>query len=94
MLREAYKVHADLLALTMILLYTEFNHRPIPARDTMTAPSVFISYSQVSADQFIAAALTCFGAPDPTAGSPYGNWWECLGNERCQTTKVNHEYQN
>lgn len=40
--------------------------------------TVFISYSQgaaegrqVSADQFIAAALTCFGDPDPTAGSPW-----------------------
>jgi hypothetical protein len=37
----------------------------------MTAPTVFISYSQVSADQFIAAALTWFGDPDPTQGSPW-----------------------
>lgn len=34
------------LALTVIFLYTEFNHRPpTQVRDTMTAPSVFISYS-------------------------------------------------
>ncbi len=46
----------------------------------MTAPTVFINYSQgaaegrqVSADQFIAAALTWFGDPDPTAGSPWDN---------------------
>ena len=36
----------------------------------MTAPTVFISYSQASADQFIAAALTWFGDPDLTQGSP------------------------
>lgn len=34
-------------------------------------PSVFISYSHDSADQFIPAALTCFGDPDPTQGSPW-----------------------
>ncbi len=34
----------------------------------MNAPTVFISYSQVSAGQFIAAALTWFGDPNPTAG--------------------------
>jgi hypothetical protein len=37
----------------------------------MTAPTVFINYSQISADPFIPAALTCFGDPDPTQGSPW-----------------------
>jgi hypothetical protein len=47
----------------------------------MTAPTVFISYSQVSANQFIAAALTCFGAPDPTQGSPCLRQGRAAGGE-------------
>jgi hypothetical protein len=35
----------------------------------MTA--VFISTSHISADQFIAAALTWFGDPDPTQNFPW-----------------------
>ncbi|RJP49360.1 MAG: hypothetical protein C4583_12845 [Anaerolineaceae bacterium] len=61
-----YKVHADLLALTIIFLYTEFNRQPpTSARDTASPPN-----------QVNAAAMTWFGAPDPTAGSPWnkGEW--------------------
>jgi len=42
----------------------------------MTAPTVFIGYSQVPADQFIAAALTWFGDPDPAQGRAFGGRME------------------
>ncbi len=56
----------------------------------MTAPTVFISYSQVSADQFIAAALTWFGDPDPTAGSPWDKGERLAELIKAQRTLQSH----